>query len=1502
MTAAQAFRHRAPTLLRTELAKNAILSDEILRGVVTCWCSNKSKACTGPEPLPANGGKHNADDTSRPKSRNTGVKNTSGSSRGKSPKVNGSQAVAALAAGFANLVVPQPFMSHSGLTWLLASASSLRGLHGAAISNRPMAATMVTEGLPSASPMMMNAVTNRTDINGKPDLTTRPKKRNKAEEQEILEQVHNCTDAEDLMDLLKSTVGVSETAISAGVHSSGRPSVSDSVVVEALLRLSTLPRSQPPPVSEEVQARRRRRRQRREAAAAAIATKDAGPLPPPPPVGADPAAPGSDEWWRYRRAVIVSLFRQLTPSYGTMDLTTRVALLEACSHLTWLLGHFSESKPARGGGDNDVSDAAAGDQRHPAQALLDAVLKRDGGSNLLVPASPQLLVRSCDVDGVDKPTPPSLASLAARLLASMGRLRYRDREALANLLPPLMTRRSNLTAADLACVVTAAAELRPLADPYVPWSHVCDGLAAPGALPQLTAEELVRLAQALAGTGAIRSDGGKGRGSGRDPDSDSDVESLLPSYHEEDGDDLIEYGVSSSRGDRGGNGVPSGGRGYDVAYGAPERAGEWTGADAEERLLAALGREVSERARLGGGGLSGGQVVRLMVAAARLGLRDTEILQPLAAAARRHLPFLRPDEVSQLMCATARLGFVDPALIDAVSYTVSAIQSTDPMSYNVRSLAIVSWALACHGRPCPDLFSDNTATALINGMRITPMSLTPSSTPSSNLPPPSHLTRPPPQPPSQATPTSRSLSGKGPSGAQQEVEAAAALVQPDPQQQLRLRPYEVANSLWAFARQNARHRGLTLAAMRRCADWQRRGRLPRSSLVKVLWAATKMGYTPGADGGADSGGWRRRREEVAPGLGGGGEYDDAHSDALLLAERVAELVIGQAQRFTGPELVQAAEALEPYCTAGGPLYDKYGRDVYQRLMEVARSRVASLRPDACVALLSTLSRATAASGGLDRTSPSVPASSPPLPSLDSRLLLRAQQRLMGPMESGQLSIAQLLEVMEVLRRADARNAPSLPGLEQQLLRLVGEADEGDDDGGVVAARAPPLSGEQAVAALVNLGSLQRHGAAAELFRLTHRQVTSSLEQQSPEGIARLLRLLGAAALRGRRQTAAEVAAAMMPAPSGARNKSNRVAGWQHQPQPLRQEMQAAVAMTVLGSGLVTFLDAAWVSMQRPGGFERLSTSQLVDAVWGLAACGYDEPRAYDELATRLQGRVKNLPAWSLARIAAAMHGHGLNDNSSTPKTTATAIATAVSGACRSRGGSSPPPPQPAGLATTQHDGKGGGGRPPSHLERHPELAERIAKYGTRELTRLGSGAKPQDLATLVEVFASAAPQYGGLFLAAAHRARRWLKEAAELEEGGGARTGGGTDDGEGGGGQAGDLREAVIRVRAACEAAGYDVSEVLGSASEPARNVGSTDGAERGKGRGVRTSGRLRKVYGGAPASLREGWEPPRGLGSPRRSQQQELADSWAPGPGSGGGERARRRRADDRRVEDLSW
>ncbi|GIL45000.1 hypothetical protein Vafri_2424 [Volvox africanus] len=1487
---AQSFRHRALTLLRTELAKKNNVSDEISHDVVAYWCNHRINAVTGRKPLPADGGMQNADHVGKPKTRSTCIRHTSGSR--KSPKLHGSHALAALATYLSTRTVPQPLMVGPGLPWLLASASSLRCLHGAADGNTPMAVNIGSTGLPSVSSVTVNAIAQQgTDIDAEPNLTTHIKERNKVEN---LEQIQDCTDAEDLLDLLASAVGVSEPAISAAVHS-GPPSVPDRAVVKALLRLSTLPISQPPPVSEKVQARRRQRRQRREDAAAAVATGDAVPRPPLP--AADPATPGSDEWWRCRRALVVGLFRQLAPSYGTMDMTTRVALLESCSHLTWLLGYCQELKPARHGDDNDVSSAAGDDRRHPAQALLDAVLNQDRYPKLLVTASPQLSLFR-DAGNVDNPAQPSPASLAARVLASMGRLRYRSGDALATLLPPLMARRRNLKAADLVCVVTAAVELRPLADQYVPWNDVCDGLATPGALRQLTAAELVRLAQALADVGAIWSDGGKGR------DRDPDVESVSSSYIEEDLDEIVEYDASRSHRGHGRGSAPPGDREHDMTYGAvAERTGEWTGADAEERLLASLGREVSKRAQLGGG-LSVGQVVQLMVAAAKMGLRDTNVLQPLAAAARRHLPSLRPDEVSQLMCATARMGFVDPALIDAVSYTVAAIQSTNPVSYNVRSLAIVSWALACHGRPCPDLFSESTATALINGMRIRPpLSSTPSPSSLPNPPPSSRLMRGPLQPPPHLMPGPRisARSAEGSNGMHEE-ETAAAFLQPEPppQQQLQLRPYEVANSLWAFARQNTPHRGLMRAAVQRCADWQRRGRLPRSSLVKVLWAATKMGYVPRTNGGADSGsGWRHNREEVVAGLGGGGKYDDdVDSDVLLLAERVAELVIGQGQRFTGPELVQAAEALEPYCTAGGSLHDEYGRQVYQRLIEVARIRVASLRPDACVALLSTLSRATAACRGPDCAPSSGRASPAPLSSLDSRLLLRAQQRLMGPLESGKLSIEQLLEVMEVLRRADARNSPALPGLEQELLRLLAQADAGDGEGGVVAAMERPLRGDRAVAALMTLGSLQRHGAAAELFRLTHRQVTSSLEHQSPEEITRLLRLLGAAVLRDRRQTAAAVAA-MTSAPTAAgevRNRSSRSAGRQQLPQSVQQEPQAALAAAVLGSGLAAFLDASWRSLGRPGGLERLSTSHLVDAVWGLAACGYDDPRAYDELAGRLHGRVKNLPAWSLARIAAAMHGHGLNDNPTAAASTAIANVTALSGAT--------PTPTPGGAAP--QGGGSGGTRPRSHLERHPELAERIAKYGTRELTRLGNGAKPQDLATLVEVFASAAPQYGGLFLAAAHRARRWLKDAAELEEETEARSGGATGSrdegggGGGGGGQRGDLQEAATRVRAACEAAGYDVSEVLGPASEPARSGGSSDGAERGNRRGVSVSSGFGKVYGGTPAPLRVGRESLRGL-SPRGSGGKS-GDRCVPGPGNSGSERTWPRREDGRRVQDLPW
>ncbi|EFJ46299.1 hypothetical protein VOLCADRAFT_93437 [Volvox carteri f. nagariensis] len=861
------------------------------------------------------------------------------------------------------------------------------------------------------------------------------------------------------------------------------PLLPDNVAIEALLRLSALPRSYNPPASanDEVQAWRRHRRQRQSAAAAVV---EAGPPPPPPPLAEDAAiAGGIQELWRRRRDMVLGLFRQLEMSY---------------------------------------------------------------------------------------------AALAARVVAAMGRLRFRSPEALADLLQPLMLRRRDLTPAGLACVVAAAADLTPTADPYIPWNDLCGGLAAPGTLRQLTA--------------------------------------------------------------------------------------------AEAQLLAALAREVSERATAGD--LSGGQIVQLMVAASKMGLRDPVVLK-----------------ISQLMCATARLGFADAALIDAVAYTVAAVQRTDPTSYNVRSLAIVVWALACHGRPCPELFAGGgeAAASLTSAMR------------------------PPPPPPE---PTDHGRGGGGGGG----VSLAPGL---------RLRPYE--------------------------------------------------------------------------------------------------LVIEQAQRLTGAELVQAAEALEPYCTAGGPLYDTCGKQVYERLVEVSRDRVGSL------------STAT-------RPSSSPPPPPPPLPSLDGRLLLRAQQRLVPALESSQLTVPQLLQVLEVLQRADARNAPLLPGLELQLLRLAAGGSGGGDGGGggfsldqnfsdlemnssssgsgggsgggggggggeetsPAAVAAPPLSGDQAVAALMTLGSLKRHGVVTELFRLTHGQ--------------------------------------------------------------------------------------------RPGRLERLSTGQLVDAVWGLAACGYDETQAYDE------GRVKNLPAWSLARLAAAMHGHGLTN---TPTAT-----TATTGRQRSRGIASE-------LSSADGGGDGGGSRQLSHLERHPGLAERIAKYGTRELTRLASGAKPQDLATLAEVFASAAPQYGGLFLAAAHRARRWLKEAQEIEEEVAEAGGCGGEEGDGGG-QAGELREAATRVQAACEAAGYDVREVLGPVPEPAgRGAGSGGGSGRGRrGGGGGSSG---KVYGGrVTAPVGESWRPVRGTAVDEgygewrgiKGGARGTAAAASAAVDSGGGafdvgtrsNRGVRRRGGNPAAEDLSW
>lgn len=144
-----------------------------------------------------------------------------------------------------------------------------------------------------------------------------------------------------------------------------------------------------------------------------------------------------------------------------------------------------------------------------------------------------------------------------------------------------------------------------------------------------------------------------------------------------------------------------------------------------------------------------------------------------------------------------------------------------------------------------------------------------------------------------------------------------------------------------------------------------------------------------------------------------------------------------------------------------------------------------------------------------------------------------------------------------------------------------------------------------------------------------------------------------------------------------------------------------------------------------------------------------------------------------------------------------------------------------------------------HPAAESELLSRLARHAARELSRV-RGVKAGDVVALAEVFAEAGPQHGAVFLAAAQQARRRGRLGAGKEE-------------AGAGAGAGWSEELVGRVRAACERAGYDVSELLpgvGGAGTGGRVADRREkGRERGGGRMGRGAwmGRERGARGAGP-------------------------------------------------------
>ncbi|KXZ51029.1 hypothetical protein GPECTOR_14g269 [Gonium pectorale] len=1038
---------------------------------------------------------------------------------------------------------------------------------------------------------------------------------------------------------------------------------------------------------------------------------------------------------RRRRVVAAALFRQLEPSYGGMGVEARVGLLEAAGRLTEVLGPCprlptSPSRPpaavaaaaakgedaldggkpiggrpiggkAIGGGGAGSGGGAPSRLPHPAVPLVHALMGEGRARDLFDPplAAPPSTATFAAAAPTPTPAPAALSprfsqpSLPVRVLASLSRLRLRDPRLLGQLLQPLAARRRPLPPADAAGVLVAAVALRPVADELVPWGDVLAGLAAQGALAQLPPGELVRLAMALRELGLTVAGHNEEANDPRHPAESSSAmdeppspdpgldlglrlaeeAAAAPSLQHEEGAAGRSWrlGGTAGRGGGGGGGGSGGGNG-----------GGGSGGGEEQALLVALGRELGARAARGE--LAGGQLAQLAAAAVALGLRDQATLAPLLDAAAAAAPSLRPDQLSQLLCAAARAGCPHARLLDAASAALVAA----PAPVNVRTLAVSAWAAACMGLPAPRLFGPATASALVAGIG--------GGGGGGAAPPPR---QPPPA----------------------EGAAAAAAELPP-----LLRQHELANALWAFARQGARHDRLMAAALRRGEEWDAAGELPRRHLVKMLQPGNPAAVDPAS----------------------------------------CSMVLRDTRSLSAPELVQAAEALLPYCAQGGVLYGQYGTRVYEQLVHAATARSGELRPDACVSLLRSLSQYSSGAPppGSGKPSPSddllkSAAAASPGARLDPRALLKLQQRLAPALAAGALAPPQLLELLAVLAALGARSAPLLPDIEQALLQgavaaaagSLGSLDEEQQQGrrgaweqrgvatGAGAGAEAGLSGRQAAAALAALGALQRAEAMAELFCRTSGIIAPELRRMEPAAIALLLRHLGSAALRAQPSPSQQEARSEQQQrghASATGRPAGPAAGTQGGPTSGAAPGSSGAA-AALGPGLPLFLAASWAALSGPGRLEALDAKEIVDLVWGLTACGYDDQDTYDKLAARLFSRAKQLPGWSLARLAVALAGrHQLMQGGASPAAaTGTgeteqgrleADASASAGA--SGGGAASVGSPKRGAAGASSTAGGGAGL----LPQYPELTERIAKYGTRELARPSSSLKPEAVAALAE--------------------------------------------------------------------------------------------------------------------------------------------------------------------------
>ncbi len=182
--------------------------------------------------------------------------------------------------------------------------------------------------------------------------------------------------------------------------------------------------------------------------------------------------------------------------------------------------------------------------------------------------------------------------------------------------------------------------------------------------------------------------------------------------------------------------------------------------------------------------------------------------QAVVSAAVPLLAPLRPDQLSSLLAACARAAGAAgaaadtaaavapapataeadalptrlPSLAEANAQLVEEVGrhvSATAHAWDPRSLAVTLWAAACIGQPCHQLFGQAAAEALMQGMGWEPAA-----------------------------------------GERRAGDSAAAPGSPAEDHEGRLRPHEVANALWAFARH---HEVATVAPLEAGQQHQRQG-------------------------------------------------------------------------------------------------------------------------------------------------------------------------------------------------------------------------------------------------------------------------------------------------------------------------------------------------------------------------------------------------------------------------------------------------------------------------------------------------------------------------------------------------------------------------------------------------------------------------------------------------------------------------------------------------------